>query len=53
MSHLAQVSIPALLLGTYARVSVDPKVQKKAETFKKVLKRTRILADTFMHFVNN
>ena len=53
MSHLAQVSIPALLLGTYARVSGDPKVQKKAETFKKVLKRTRILADTFMHFVNN
>lgn len=53
MAHLTQVTVPALALGMYARVSGDPKVQKQAETFKKVLERTKMLADTFMHFVNN
>jgi 1-acyl-sn-glycerol-3-phosphate acyltransferase len=53
VSHLTQVTVPALALGMYAGVSRDPKVQKKAKTLKKVLERTRLLTETFYHFVNN
>jgi hypothetical protein len=53
VSHLTQVTVPALALGMYAGVSRDPKVQKKAKTMKKVLERTRLLTETFYHFVNN
>jgi 1-acyl-sn-glycerol-3-phosphate acyltransferase len=52
-SYLTQVTVPALALGMYAGVSRDPKVHKKAKTMKKVLERTRLLTETFYHFVNN
>ena len=53
LAHTFQVSVPALMLSMYARVSKDPKVQKRAGTMQKVLGRTKLLAETFHHFVNN
>ncbi|EKX41704.1 hypothetical protein GUITHDRAFT_55447, partial [Guillardia theta CCMP2712] len=51
--YLRLVSLPALALGVYSKLSSSEQVKKKSAMFNKVMKRSRTLAETFHHFVNN
>ena len=51
--YLTKVHIPALALSAYSTVSRSASIKRKSADFAKVIRRCRVLAQTFFHFVNN
>jgi hypothetical protein len=51
--YLTKVTLPALALSVYSTVSQRRAVQEKSRNFAKVIRRCKVLAQTFWHFVNN
>ena len=51
--YLTKVTVPAMALSVYSTVSRSKEVKEKSKNFAKVIRRCRVLALTFWHFVNN
>jgi len=51
--YLSKVTLPALALSVYSTLSRSKESQEKSRNFAKVIRRCKVLAQTFWHFVNN
>lgn len=51
--YLTKVTLPALALSVYSTISQSKAIQEKSHNFAKVIRRCKVLAQTFWHFVNN